>query len=331
MRSQYIPNEKRYDKMIYNKIPKSGLKLPAISLGFWHNFGTGTPLEKQQEIVRGAFDMGITHFDLANNYGPTYGAAEENFGRIFAEDLKAYRDELIISSKAGYDMWQGPYGDGGSLKYLVSSCDQSLQRLGLDYVDIFYSHRRDMETPLEETATALDKIYRDGKTLYVGVSNYSAQDTEKMAELLADLKTPFIIHQPNYSMLNREIEAELKPSLTKLGLGGIAFSPLAQGILTNRYLTDIPEDSRANSSSQFLNEERVQQNIIKVRKLNEIAVRRGQTIAELAIAWLLRDGVITSVLVGASRLSQLQDNVKALDNLTFSTAELAEIDAILLK
>lgn len=329
MRKQYIPNEKRYDKMIYNKIPKSGLKLSAISLGFWHNFGTGTPLDKQQEIVRGAFDMGITHFDLANNYGPTYGAAEENFGRIFAEDLKSYRDELIISTKAGYDMWPGPYGDGASLKYLISSCDQSLKRLGLDYVDIFYSHRRDTETPLEETAMALDKIYRDGKALYIGVSNYSAQDTEKMAELLADLKTPFVIHQPNYNMLNREIEAELKPTLTKLGLGGIAFSPLAQGILTDRYLGEIPEDSRANSSSQFLTEEIVQNNRDRVVKLNEIAARRGQTMAELAISWILRDGVITSVLVGASRLSQLQDNVKSLDNITFSASELLEIDAIL--
>ncbi len=275
--------------------------------------------------------MGITHFDLANNYGPTYGAAEENFGQIFAEDLKAYRDELIISSKAGYDMWAGPYGDGSSLKYMVASCDQSLQRLGLDYVDIFYSHRRDVETPLEETAMALDKIYRDGKVLYVGVSNYSAQDTETMAALLADSKTPFIIHQPKYNMLEREIEAELKSALTKLGLGEIAFSPLAQGILTDRYLTAIPEGSRAQSSSQSLTTEGVQQNIEKVRQLNELAAERGQTMAQLAIAWLLRDGVITSVLVGASRLSQLQDNVKALDNITFSETELAEINRILLK
>ncbi|GFH43412.1 glyceraldehyde 3-phosphate reductase [Lactococcus hodotermopsidis] len=331
MSNNYLPSDKRYDKMIYNKIPCSGLKLPAISLGFWHNFGSSTPFDKQQEIVRGAFDMGITHFDLANNYGPTAGAAEENFGRIFAEDLKAYRDELIIATKAGYDMWSGPYGNGGSLKYLVSSCDQSLKRLRLDYVDIFYNHRRDTETPLEETAMALDKIYRDGKALYVGVSNYLAEDTEKMSQLLADLKTPFVIHQPNYSLLNREIEAELKPTLTQLGLGAIAFSPLAQGILTDRYLTNVPEDSRAHSSSQFLTEERVQQDIEKVRKLNEIAKRRNQTMAEMAIAWLLRDGVITSVLVGASRLSQLQDNVKALDNIVFSAEELSEIEMILEK
>ncbi|SJZ76645.1 L-glyceraldehyde 3-phosphate reductase [Pilibacter termitis] len=330
MRTKYVPNEKRYEKMIYNKIQKSGLRLPAISLGFWHNFGSGTPLELQQEIVRGAFDMGITHFDLANNYGPSYGAAEENFGRIFAEDLAPYRDELIISTKAGYDMWQGPYGDGGSLKYLVASCNQSLKRLGLEYVDIFYSHRRDVETPLEETAYALSKIYHDGKALYVGVSNYSAEDTEEMARLLDDLKTPFVIHQPRYNMLDRSIEAELKPTLAKLGLGGIAFSPLEQGILTDRYLKEIPKDSRAYSNSRFLTEDSVQQHIEKVRKLNEIAKRRGQTMAEMAISWILRDGVITSVLVGASRLSQLEDNVKALENLIFSEEELAEIDEILL-
>lgn len=326
---KYRPNPKRYDKMIYNQIPKSGLKLPAISLGLWHNFGSTTPIEKQQEIIRGAFDRGITHFDLANNYGPPYGAAEENFGRILAEDLVHYRDELIISTKAGYDMWPGSYGKGGSRKHLIASCDQSLRRLGLDYVDIFYSHRRDVETPLEETAQALDKIYRDGKTLYVGLSNYSAIDTEKMADLLGELKTPFIMHQPRYNMLDREIENELIPTLKKLGLGSIVFSPLAQGILTNRYLTEIPEDSRAHSSSQFLKEKNVQENIEKVRELNKIAQSRGQTMAEMAIAWLLRDGVVTSVLVGASRLSQLQDNVKALDHISFSEDECVAIEQIL--
>jgi L-glyceraldehyde 3-phosphate reductase len=331
MRTPYVPNENRYEKMIYNRIPKSGLKLPGISLGLYQNFGDATPFATQREIVLGAFDMGITHFDLANNYGPSYGSAEENFGRILKEDLMPYRDQLIISTKAGWDMWQGPYGDGGSLKYLAASIDQSLERLGLDYVDIFYSHRRDEETPLEETAYALDKIYRDGKALYVGVSNYSAEDNEEIAQILQELHTPFVIHQPQYNMLNREVENGLKDVLNKRGIGGIAYQALAQGLLTDRYLGGIPDDSRAHQNGQWFNEGTVKDNIEKVQALNEVAKRRGQTMAEMAIAWILRDGIMTSVIVGASRLSQLQDNVKALDNIEFSAEELAEIDAILAK
>ena len=273
--------------------------------------------------------MGITHFDLANNYGPPAGSAEINFGRILKEDLAAYRDELIISSKAGYYMWPGPYGEWGSKKNLLASCDQSLKRLGLDYVDIFYHHRPDSDTPLSETAHALDLLVRQGKALYVGISNYSAEDTKKMSAILKAQGTPFIIHQPSYSMFNRWVEGGLKDVLVEEELGAIAFSPLAQGLLTNRYLNGVPEDSRASrSDSPFLSEENVAQTIDKVRKLNDIAAQRGQTLAEMAIAWILRDGIITSVLVGASRLSQLQDNVKALDNFDFTQEELAAIDAV---
>lgn len=325
----YLANEQRYDKMIYNRVGNSGLKLPAISLGLWHNFGDVDNLSTQREIIRGAFDMGITHFDLANNYGPPAGSAEINFGRILKEDLAAYRDELIISSKAGYYMWPGPYGEWGSKKNLLASCDQSLKRLGLDYVDIFYHHRPDSDTPLSETAHALDLLVRQGKALYVGISNYSAEDTKKMSAILKAQGTPFIIHQPSYSMFNRWVEGGLKDVLVEEELGAIAFSPLAQGLLTNRYLNGVPEDSRASrSDSPFLSEENVAQTIDKVRKLNDIAAQRGQTLAEMAIAWILRDGIITSVLVGASRLSQLQDNVKALDNFDFTQEELAAIDAV---
>lgn len=326
----YLANEQRYDKMIYNRVGNSGLKLPAISLGLWHNFGDVDTLSNQREIIHGAFDMGITHFDLANNYGPPAGSAEINFGRILKEDLKPYRDELIISSKAGYYMWPGPYGEWGSKKNLIASCDQSLERLGLDYVDIFYHHRPDSETPLSETAHALDLLVRQGKALYVGLSNYSAADTKKMSVILKAQGTPFIIHQPSYSLFNRWIEDGLKDVLVEEDLGAIAFSPLAQGLLTNRYLNGVPEDSRASrSDSPFLSEENVVQTMDKVKKLNDIAAKRGQTLAEMAIAWILRDGIITSVLVGASRLSQLQDNVKALDNLAFNKEELAAIEAII--
>lgn len=326
----YLANEKRYDKMIYNRVGNSGLKLPAISLGLWHNFGDVDTLSNQREIIRGAFDMGITHFDLANNYGPPAGSAEINFGRILKEDLKPYRDELIISSKAGYYMWPGPYGEWGSKKNIIASCDQSLERLGLDYVDIFYHHRPDSETPLTETAHALDLLVRQGKALYVGISNYSAEDTKKMTQILKAQGTPFVIHQPSYNMFNRWVEDGLKDVLVEEELGAIAFSPLAQGLLTNRYLNGVPEDSRASrSDSPFLSEENVTETIDKVRKLNEIAAQRGQSLAEMAIAWILRDGIITSVLVGASRLSQLQDNVKALDNLDFSAEELARIEAVI--
>lgn len=326
----YLANEQRYDKMIYNRVGNSGLKLPAISLGLWHNFGDVDALSNQREIIRGAFDMGITHFDLANNYGPPAGSAEINFGRILKEDLKAYRDELVISSKAGYYMWPGPYGEWGSKKNLIASCDQSLERLGLDYVDIFYHHRPDSETPLTETAHALDLLVRQGKALYVGVSNYSAEDTKKMSQILKAQGTPFIIHQPKYSMFERWVEDGLKDVLVEEGLGGIAFSPLAQGLLTDRYLNGVPENSRASrSNSPFLSEENVVLTIDKVRKLNKIAAQRGQSLAEMSIAWILRDGIITSVLVGASRLSQLQSNVKALDNLDFSEVELAEIEAVI--
>ena len=326
----YLANEKRYDKMIYRRVGNSGLKLPAISLGLWHNFGDVDRLDTQREIIRGAFDRGITHFDLANNYGPPAGSAEINFGRILKEDLKPYRDELIISSKAGYYMWPGPYGEWGSKKNIVASCDQSLQRLGLDYVDIFYHHRPDPDTPLTETAHALDLLVRQGKALYIGVSNYTADQTKAIADIFKTLGTPFIIHQPRYNLLDRWIEDGLTDVLDEEGLGAITFSPLAQGTLTNRYLNGIPEDSRAaRSSSPFLTPERVEQTLDIVRQLNTIASQRGQTLAEMALAWNLRLNTVTSVLIGASRLSQLEDNLKALDNLAFSTQELQAIDTLL--
>ncbi|AGY82549.1 L-glyceraldehyde 3-phosphate reductase [Carnobacterium inhibens] len=326
----YQAAENRYDNMIYNRVGNSGLKLPALSLGMWHNFGDVDLFENSRKMVHRAFDLGITHFDLANNYGPPAGSAEENFGRILKKDLLPYRDELIISSKAGYDMWPGPYGEFGSKKYLTASIDQSLKRLGLDYVDIFYSHRPDSDTPFEETAHALDLMVRQGKALYIGISNYSAEQTAEISKIFKELKTPFIIHQPSYSMYNRWIEDGLQDVLQENELGTIAFSPLAQGMLTDRYLNGIPKDSRAGrTTSQFLNEEKVNATIEQSRALNEIAKRRGQTLAEMAVSWILRDGKVTSVLIGASKVSQIEDNVKALDNLDFSPSELAEIEKVL--
>jgi L-glyceraldehyde 3-phosphate reductase len=313
-------------RMEYRRTGRSGLKLPQLSLGLWQNFGGDHPSEVQRAIIRRAFDLGITHFDLANNYGPPYGSAEQNFGRILASDLAGHRDELVISSKAGYDMWPGPYGIGGSRKYLLASLDQSLRRMGLEYVDIFYSHRFDPETPLEETMGALDTAVRQGKALYVGISSYSARRTQEAAAILRRLGTPLLIHQPSYSMLNRWIEGELLDVLGKEGIGCIVFSPLAQGLLTDRYLAGVPAGSRASHpgslSTDFLSED----TLAKVRALNQIATRRGQTLAQLALAWSLRDPRVTSALIGASSVAQLEQNVGALDNLAFSPAELAEID-----
>lgn len=326
----YQANSTRYEKMIYNRVGKSGLKIPAISLGLWHNFGDVDPISNQRAILRRAFDLGITYFDLANNYGrPDAGSAEKNFGKIFKEDFKPYRDEMIISSKAGYYMWEGPYGEWGSRKNLIASCDQSLKRMGLDYVDIFYSHRPDSETPFEETAMALDQIVRSGKALYVGISNYNAEQTKEMGAILKDLKVPFVIHQPNYNLFDRWIEDDLTAELKEQGKGAVVYSPLAQGLLTNRYLKGIPEDSRAHRSDTFLSEDRVESTLTKVRQLNEVAEKRGQSLAQMSLAWNLQNEVVASVLVGASRVSQLEDNVKALDNLEFSKEELAQIEAIL--
>ncbi len=326
----YQAAENRYDNMIYNRVGNSGLKLPALSLGMWHNFGDVDLFENSRKMVQRSFDLGITHFDLANNYGPPAGSAEENFGRILKKDLLPYRDELIISSKAGYDMWPGPYGEFGSKKYLTASVDQSLKRLGLDYVDIFYSHRPDPDTPFEETAQALDLMVRQGKALYIGISNYTAEQTAEISKIFKELKTPFIIHQPSYSMYNRWIEDGLQDVLQENQLGTIAFSPLAQGMLTDRYLNGIPKDSRAGrTTSPFLDETKVNDTIAQSRALNKIAKRRGQTLAEMAVSWILRDGKVTSVLIGASKVSQIEDNVKALDNLEFSPSELAEIEKIL--
>jgi L-glyceraldehyde 3-phosphate reductase len=322
----YRAAEGRYDSMTYRRCGRSGIDLPAISLGLWNNFGDDKPLEVQRAIVRRAFDLGITHIDLANNYGPPPGAAELNFGRLMREDLRPYRDELIISSKAGYDMWAGPYGEWGSRKYLLSSLDQSLARMGLDYVDIFYSHRFDPRTPLEETMGALDTAVRSGRALYVGISSYSADRTKEAVEIMHRLGTPLLIHQPSYSLLNRWIEPDLLEVTDREGLGVIAFSPLGQGMLTDRYLGGIPEDSRAAKDHflkrDFINEE----NMARIRGLNEIAQRRGQALAQMAIAWVLRDPRVTSALIGASSVGQLETNVAALDNLDFSDEELAEID-----
>lgn len=323
----YQANEKRYDRMLYRQVGQSGLKLPAISLGLWRNFGDDIPLTTQKDLILKAFDLGITHFDLANNYGGC--AAEQNFGFIFKTYLQDYRDELIISTKAGYHMWDGPYGDGGSRKYLVSSCDASLKRLGLDYVDIFYHHRHDPETPLEETALALDALVRSGKALYIGISNYSATDAEAISHIFKSLKTPFIINQMKYNLLEREFEADLKTVTADEGIGNISFSPLAQGQLTNRYLNGIPEDSRISRKGALTDAVTFEKNLQIVRDLQTVAEARQQTIAELAIAWQLRDAGVTSVLIGASRVSQLEENVKALDHLTFTDAELQAIDTIL--
>jgi L-glyceraldehyde 3-phosphate reductase len=322
----YAPAPNRYESMRYNRCGASGLLLPAISLGLWHNFGHDRPLDAGRAIVRRAFELGITHFDLANNYGPPYGSAEENFGRLLAQDLAPYRDELVISTKAGYDMWPGPYGEWGSRKYLLASLDQSLRRLGLDYVDIFYSHRFDPETPLEETMGALDTAVTQGKALYVGISSYSAAKTRDAAAILRVLGTPLLIHQPSYSMLNRWIEPELLDALEDEGAGCIVFSPLAQGVLTDRYLNGIPEGSRASQESSLTPGMLTEETLSKVRALAEIAAGRGQSLAQMALAWTLRDPRVTSALIGASSVDQLEANVAALDGREFSAAELAEID-----
>jgi L-glyceraldehyde 3-phosphate reductase len=322
----YVAAESRYERMDYRRSGRSGLRLPGVSLGLWQNFGHDRPLDTSRAIVRRAFDLGITHFDLANNYGPPYGSAEENFGRLLQQDLGPYRDELIISSKAGYDMWPGPYGEWGSRKYLLASLDQSLERMGLDYVDIFYSHRFDPETPLEETMGALDTAVRQGKALYVGISSYSAAKTREAHAILHQLGTPLVIHQPSYSMLNRWIEPELLDVLGELGVGCIVFSPLAQGMLTDRYLDGIPEGSRASRDGSLSPSLIDEQALAKIKALNEIAARRGQTLAQLALAWTLRDPRVTSTLVGASSVEQLEANVAALEKLDLTEDELAEID-----
>jgi L-glyceraldehyde 3-phosphate reductase len=324
----YTPAEDRYESMIYRRCGRSGLDLPAISLGLWHNFGDDVPFERQRAILRRAFDLGITHFDLANNYGPPYGSAETNWGRHLADDFRPYRDELVLSTKAGWDMWPGPYGQGGgSRKYLLASLDQSLQRMGLDYVDIFYSHRPDPTTPLEETMTALHSAVQSGKALYAGISSYSPEATARAAEILADLGTPLLIHQPSYSMLNRWIESEgLLDTLEDVGAGCIAFSPLAQGMLTDRYLHGIPEGSRASQDKSLSSGLLTEEALDHIRALNEIAQQRGQSLAQMALAWALRDPRVTSVLIGASSVRQLEQNIGALQNLPFTDDELVAID-----
>ena len=328
----YQANENRYEEMKYNRCGNSGLLLPAVSFGLWHNFGSNAEMSNMQDMCYTAFDKGITHFDLANNYGPIPGAAEENFGRILKEGLGVYRDELIISTKAGYDMWPGPYGNWGSKKYLVASLDQSLKRMGLDYVDIFYHHRPDPETPLEETVRTLDGIVKSGKALYIGISNYNKEQTIAAAEMFKELGTPFVINQRKYSMLVRDIEKDgLKNYAAANGIGIITFCPLAQGLLTDRYLNGIPEDSRIRTDGRFLKENAIDEEMVKkLRALKAIAEDRGQTMAQMALAWILRDGDITSVLIGASRSSQILDNVGAIENTTFSEEERRRIDEILL-
>ena len=326
----YLASGDRYQKMEFRRCGDSGIKLPAISLGLWHNFGDATLIENSRQLLRHAFDLGITHFDIANNYGPPPGSAERNFGRLLQEDFLPYRDELIISTKAGYTMWDGPYGDWGSRKYLIASLDQSLRRMGLDYVDIFYHHRPDPETPLKETMRALDHVVRQGKALYVGLSNYPADLARQAIEILNDLGTPCLIHQPKYSMFERWVEDELLTVLQQEGVGSIAFSPLAGGQLTDRYLNGIPADSRAASGSRFLNPDQItDEKLAKVRKLNDLAVARGQKLSQMALAWVLRGDKVTSVLIGASKTSQLDDAVGMLANRQFSEAECANIDAIL--
>jgi L-glyceraldehyde 3-phosphate reductase len=325
-RLTYAAAPERYDRMPYRRTGRSGLELPAISLGLWNNFGGDRPYETSRAIVRRAFDLGITHFDLANNYGPPYGTAEETFGRLLATDLAPYRDELVVSTKAGYDMWPGPYGDRGSRKYLLASLDQSLRRLGLDYVDIFYSHRADLDTPLEETMGAIDTAVRHGKALYAGISSYSPERTREAAEVLDHLGTPLLIHQPSYSMLNRWVEEGLLDVLGELGVGCIGFSPLAQGLLTDRYVDGVPHDSRIARDLSLPADQLTEQTAAKVAGLREIAARRGQSLAAMALAWTLRDPRMTSTLVGASSVEQLEQNVRALDRLDFEHGELAEID-----
>jgi L-glyceraldehyde 3-phosphate reductase len=327
MRMDYLPAEDRYASMPYRRSGRSGLKLPAISLGLWHNFGHDRPFETQRAIVRRAFDRGVTHFDLANNYGPPAGSAEESFGRLLATDLKPYRDELVISTKAGYDMWPGPYGEWGSRKYLLSSLDQSLQRMGLDHVDIFYSHRFDPDTPLQETMGALDSAVRQGKALYVGISSYSGHRTEEAAQILRDLGTPVLIHQPSYSLLNRWVEEDLLDALEREGIGCIAFSPLAQGMLTDKYLGgSVPADSRAAQDHFLKRDMLTPETLAHIEALNAMAADRGQSLAQMAIAWTLRDARVTSSLIGASSVEQLDENLAALDNLEFTDDELATID-----
>ena len=326
----WLPAASRYEEMEYRRSGRSGLKLPAVSLGLWHNFGGVDTVATAREMVLRAFDLGVTHFDLANNYGPPPGSAEETFGQILRKDLAPYRDELIISSKAGYYMWSGPYGEWGSRKYLIASLDQSLRRMGLEYVDIFYSHRPDPETPLEETMAALDQVVRQGKALYVGISSYTPEQTQRAAAILRQLGTPCLIHQPAYSMFRRWVEDGLLDVLAEEGIGCIAFSPLAQGLLSNKYLAGVPEDSRAAKPHGFLKTDQItEQRMAQVRALNEIAAGRGQTLAQMAIAWVLRHPGMTSALVGASRVSQVEDNVAALRNLAFGADELAAIEGIL--
>lgn len=327
----YVANEKRYDKMQYNRLGKSGLKLPAVSLGFWHNFGDNAQYSNMKELCFTAFDNGITHFDLANNYGPAPGSAEENFGKIFANEMRAYRDEMIISTKAGYEMWPGPYGcRNGSRKYLLASLDQSLKRMGLEYVDVFYHHCLDPETPLEETMSALAQAVRSGKALYAGVSNYDGENLEKACSILEDLKCPFVINQNRYSIFDRTIENNgLKSTAARLNKGIIAFSPLAQGLLTDRYLNGIPSDSRVMTDGRFLSVNAItEEKLKKVRALSKIAKERNQTLAEMALAWVLKDGIVNSVLIGASKPSQIIDNIKAIENTSFTSDELERIDKI---
>ncbi len=322
----YVPDEQRYASMPYRKVGRSGLRLPAISLGLWHNFGSDRPLEGQRAMLRRAFDLGVTHFDLANNYGPPHGSAESNFGRILREEFAAHRDELVISSKAGWDMWPGPYGEGGSRKHVLDSLDQSLRRMGVDHVDIFYSHRFHPDTPIEETMGALDWAVRQGKARYIGISSYSGARTATAISILRELGTPLLIHQPNYSLFNRRIETDLLPVLDEHGVGCIAFSPLAQGLLTSRYLDGVPEGSRVTEGSSMAREFLSEENLGHVRALNEIARERGQTLAQMAIAWTLRDPRVTSSLIGASSVAQLEDSLAAVEHLGFSDDELARID-----
>jgi len=327
---EYLPAKTRYNSMIYRRSGKSGLKLPVVSLGLWHNFGGIDVFENARQMIHHAFDLGITHFDLANNYGPPPGSAEENFGKILAQDLKSYRDELVISTKAGWEMWPGPYGNWGSRKYLVASLDQSLKRMGLDYVDIFYHHRPDPETPLEETMSALDYIVRSGRALYVGISSYNHEQTRKAAKILKDLGTPCLIHQPKYNMFDRWIEDGLLKVLNQEGVGCIVFSPLAQGLLTDKYLEDIPADSRAAKPHGFLKKDAITtERREKLKKLNEIAKRRGQSLAQMAIAWVLRHSTVTSALIGASKVEQIDDCVGAINHLEFTDKELMEIERLL--
>jgi L-glyceraldehyde 3-phosphate reductase len=324
----FVADDGRYTKMRYRRCGRSGVELPMVSLGFWQNFGGDRPLENQRAIMRRAFELGVTHFDLANNYGPPYGAAEENVGRLLAQDLHRYRDELIISTKAGWDMWPGPYGDRGSRKYLLASLDQSLHRLGLDYVDIYYSHRPDPETPLEETMGALHTAVQQGKALYVGISSYGPQRTRKAVEILRALGTPLLIHQPSYSLLNRWVEDGLLDVCDEIGAGVIAFTALAQGLLTNKYLSGVPEDSRAGREGTLSRELLTDERINALQTLNDIADRRGQSLGQMALSWVLRDPRVTSVVVGASSVRQLEDNIAALEHLAFESDELAAIDAV---